>query len=68
MFPRKKLPQSRFRFRVRGALQDTNMERFINDAVRTTLHHYEHATPSEFGILALGIIVVGWFITRFHGD
>lgn len=68
MFQRRYSPQSRIRFRVRGALQDTNMERIINDAVRTTLHHYENATPSDFAALALAIIVIGWFMTRFHGD
>jgi len=45
-----------------------NMDNFINSAVREALHHYEHATPTDFGALALGIVVVSWFFSRFYGD
>lgn len=44
------------------------MSNFINSAVRDALHHYENATPTDFGALALGIVVIGWFCTRFYGD
>lgn len=44
------------------------MDNFINNAVRSFLHHYEHATPTDFGALALAIVVGGWFCTRFYGD
>jgi len=44
------------------------MERLINSASRAITGHWETATPTDFGALALGIVLVSWFCTRFYGD
>jgi hypothetical protein len=44
------------------------MDSFINNVVRSALYHYENATPTDFGSLALAIVLVSWFCTRFYGE
>ncbi len=44
------------------------MQSYINNTMRTALNHFENATPTDFGALALAIVLVSWFITRFYGD
>ena len=44
------------------------MNSIVNNVTREVTHHWETATPTEFGALALAIVLVGWFCTRFYGD
>ena len=41
------------------------MDRFIDSAFREIHTHWMHATPNDFGAIALGIVLVSWFFCRF---
>ena len=46
--------------------EGTAMDRFINSAIREIQIHWTHATPNDFGAIALGIVLVSWFFCRFY--
>ena len=41
------------------------MESFLNSLSRTVSHHWETATPNDFGALALAIVTSCWFFCRY---
>lgn len=32
------------------------------------INHWHHATPTDFGALALAVCILGWFISRYFAD
>ncbi len=47
----------------------------ISVVVRTLEHlgarladRWHHATPTDFGMLAITVIIAGWYITRYWAD
>lgn len=44
------------------------MTGLINRIGNDVVYHFENATPTDFGALALGIVIVSWFLTRFYSE
>jgi hypothetical protein len=44
------------------------MDAHLDNLMRTVARHWSHATPTDFGALALTIVIASWFFTRFYGD
>ena len=44
------------------------MDAFLNSVMRTVSGHWSNASPTDFGTLALAIVLSAWFFTRFYGD
>ena len=44
------------------------MDGQLDSVMRTISRHWSHATPTDFGVLAISIVIAAWFFTRFYGD
>lgn len=44
------------------------MDNYLNSVIRIVSNRWSHATPEDFGALALTIVISAWFFTRFFGD
>ena len=44
------------------------MDGLLDSVIRKVSGHWAHATPTDFGALAIAIVVTAWFFTRFYGD
>ena len=44
------------------------MSLLANSLVSRVLDHWYTADAADYGILALGIVVTGWFISRYYGE
>ncbi len=44
------------------------MDGLLNSVMRTISGHWSSATPTDFGTMALAIVLSAWFFTRFYGD
>ena len=44
----------------------------MNNLLESVMHNvagrWASATPTDFGALALAIVISAWFFTRFYGD
>lgn len=44
------------------------MSHHIDSAMHAINRFWNHATPTDFGAVALAIVCCAWFFTRFYGD
>lgn len=44
------------------------MDGLLNSVTRIVSGQWAHATPTDFGALALAIVLTAWFCTRFYGE
>jgi len=44
------------------------MSLLANSLVSRLMDRWQHATATDYGVLAIGIIVIGWFISKYYGD
>lgn len=40
----------------------------MNQLIDTLLYRYHHADVSDFGVMALGAIVLCWFVSKYFND
>ncbi len=44
------------------------MDGLLNSVTRIVSGQWSSATPTDFGAVALAIVLTAWFCTRFYGE
>jgi len=40
----------------------------MNFLIEDMVYWWDHATPNDFGMLAVAIVVAAWFVTKYYLD
>lgn len=56
------------RSRLKQIVESSLLSHKIDHALNALGRLWSHATPEDFGALAIAIVCAAWFFTRFYGD